>query len=51
MNTEDVLTETYALGYTDVTLGFEVMRDPSVELKYLPTGKFTANAVMVMTEQ
>ena len=51
VNTEDVLTETYALGYTDVTLGFEALRDPSVELKYLPTGEFTANAVMVMTEQ
>lgn len=47
----DTFTETYQSGYTDITLEFEAVRDPTVEVKDIPTGDFAASAVMIMTEQ
>lgn len=43
--------ETFEVGYTDRELEFQAVRDPNVDLKEIPTGNFTASAIMVMTEQ
>lgn len=43
--------ENFEVGYTDRELEFQAVRDPNVELKEIPTGNFTASAVMIMTEQ
>jgi len=43
--------ETFSTGYTTVNLEFEAVRDQSVPISQIPTGAFTANAVMIMTEQ
>lgn len=43
--------ETFSSGYTTVNLEFEAVRDQTVPIAQIPTGAFTANAVMIMTEQ
>lgn len=43
--------ETFKSGYTTVNLEFEAVRDAAISTDKLPTGAFTASAVMVMTEQ
>lgn len=45
------ITENFDAGYTNRELEFQAVRSPDVELKNIPTGTFTANAVMIMTEQ
>ncbi|UIL51495.1 MULTISPECIES: fimbrial protein [Pantoea] len=45
------IIETFENGYTDRELEFQAVRNPVVEAKNIPTGAFTASAVMVMTEQ
>lgn len=45
------ITETFEAGYTDRELEFQVVRDPNVKLGDIPTGEFTASAVMIMTER
>ncbi|HCM63135.1 MAG TPA: fimbrial protein [Morganella sp. (in: Bacteria)] len=41
----------YQPGINTLTLGFEAVRDPAMALGDLKTGDFTANAVLVFTEQ
>lgn len=41
----------YQPGINTLTLGFEAVRDPAMALSDLKTGDFTANAVLVFTEQ
>ncbi|MHA0962852.1 hypothetical protein [Enterobacter cancerogenus] len=45
------ITENFEASTTNRELEFQAVRDPNVELKEIPTGNFTASAVMVMTEQ
>lgn len=49
--TSTPVTETFETGYTDRELEFQAIRNPDVALKDIPSGTFTASAVMVMTEQ
>lgn len=49
-STEPVI-ESFESGYAYRELEFQAVRDSNVAIKEIPTGKFTANAVMVMTEQ
>ncbi len=41
----------YQAGINTLTLAFEAVRDPAMALSDLETGNFTANAVLVFTEQ
>ncbi|MEG0278718.1 MAG: fimbrial protein [Morganella sp. (in: enterobacteria)] len=41
----------YQPGINTLTLGFEAVRDPAMAVSDLKTGDFTANAVLVFTEQ
>lgn len=45
------LTETFQVGYTDREFEFQAVRTSGVAIKDIPTGAFTASAVMIMTEQ
>lgn len=45
------ITETFEEGYTNRELEFQVVRKSDVKARDIATGNFTANAVMVMTEQ
>lgn len=47
----DITTMQFPEGNTDVTLKFEAVRNPSVEVGDIKTGPFTASAVLVMTQQ
>lgn len=47
----DVFTQSYESGITPLDLEFEAVRDPKVASGAIPTGKFSANAVMVVTQQ
>ena len=47
----DVTSVNFLEGSNTVTLGFQAVRDSTVALKDIPTGAFTANAVLVMTQQ
>ncbi|NCI16722.1 fimbrial protein [Cronobacter muytjensii] len=47
----DITTMQFPEGNTDVTLKFEAVRNPSVEVADIKTGPFTASAVLVMTQQ
>jgi len=51
MSPTHTVTQTYGLGYTNFDLEFEAVRDPNMKLQEISTGDFTANAVMIMTEQ
>lgn len=47
----DVTSVNFLEGSNTLTLGFQAVRDSTVALKDIPTGAFTANAVLVMTQQ
>ena len=47
----DITPLTFAEGSNTLTLGFQAVRDATVQLKDIPTGAFTASAVLVMTQQ
>ncbi|UJD96754.1 fimbrial protein [Lelliottia amnigena] len=47
----EVTSVNFLEGSNTVTLGFQAVRDSTVALKDIPTGAFTANAVLVMTQQ
>lgn len=51
VNNSDSIDETYQNGTTNINLGFEAVRDPKVAIKDITTGDFSADAVMVMTQQ
>lgn len=51
LSTTDTTTMTFLEGANNMNLAFQAVRDPAVELKDIPTGAFTANAVLEMTEQ
>ncbi|MCS3600983.1 hypothetical protein M2371_000169 [Buttiauxella sp. BIGb0471] len=38
-------------GSNTLNLGFEMVRDPTVTISDVPTGDFTASAIMIMTQQ
>lgn len=46
----DSFTETFTAGVTNIDLEFEAVRDPTMPIKDIATGGFTASAIMVMTE-
>jgi len=41
----------FYIGSNNISLGFEAVRDPNIEVAKVPTGAFTASAVLVMTVQ
>ncbi|ELY4671736.1 hypothetical protein SM021_002341 [Cronobacter muytjensii] len=45
------VTENFEVGYTDRELEFQAVRNPNSALDEIPTGNFTASAVMIMTAQ
>ncbi|MFA1020410.1 fimbrial protein, partial [Enterobacter sp. SAT-E-asb] len=47
----DTYTRTYSTGTQTEKLTFEPVRDPSVKISDIPTGAFSANAVMILTLQ
>lgn len=51
MSPTDLVTLSYASGNHTLDLEFEAVRDPNMKLADIKTGDFTANAVMIMTEQ
>ncbi|UJD93168.1 fimbrial protein [Lelliottia amnigena] len=51
LSPEDVTPVNFLEGSNTLTLGFQAVRDSTVALKDIPTGAFTANAVLVLTQQ
>ncbi|EPS2709688.1 fimbrial protein [Cronobacter turicensis] len=51
LSTTDITPVTFLEGLNTLNLAFQAVRDSGVELKDIPTGAFTANAVLVMTQQ
>lgn len=51
VNPTDTYTRTYSTGTQTEKLTFEPVRDPSVKIGDIPTGAFSASAVMVLTVQ
>ncbi|MDA5604286.1 fimbrial protein [Enterobacter sp. PI-10] len=51
VNPTDTYTRTYSTGTQTEKLTFEPVRDPSVKIGDIPTGAFSASAVMVLTLQ
>ncbi|WP_449548078.1 fimbrial protein [Lelliottia amnigena] len=51
LSPSDVTSLNFLEGSNTLTLGFQAVRDSTVALKDIPTGAFTANAVLVMTQQ
>ncbi|MFU2317529.1 fimbrial protein [Rahnella sp. PCH160] len=51
LSTTDVTPVTFLSGSNSMDLAFQAVRDPAVEIKDVPTGAFTASAVLVMTQQ
>lgn len=51
LSPSDVTPVNFLEGSNNLTLGFQAVRDSTVALKDIPTGAFTANAVLVMTQQ
>ncbi|WP_071788800.1 fimbrial protein [Franconibacter pulveris] len=47
----DIKTVTFLQGSNTLNLSFAAVRDPVIKLEDIPTGAFTANAVLVMTQQ
>lgn len=45
------ITESFQVGYTDREFEFQAVRSSGVAIKDIPTGSFSASAVMIMTEQ
>lgn len=48
---EDVFSETYSKGITNINLEFEMIRQAGNDLGEIPTGEFSADAIMIMTMQ
>lgn len=51
INTTGTYTRTYGVGSQSESLKFEPVRNPSVSVSDIPTGAFSASAVMVLTIQ
>lgn len=51
LSTTDTTTITFLKGANTMNLAFQAVRDSTVELKDIPTGAFTASAVLEMTQQ
>lgn len=51
LSPSDVTPLNFLEGSNTLTLGFQAVRDSTVALKDIPAGAFTANAVLVMTQQ
>lgn len=51
LSSSDVTPVTFLAGSNTVDLAFQAVRDPVVAIKDVPTGSFTASAVLVMTQQ
>jgi type 1 fimbria pilin len=49
--TTDVTPVTFISGSNELDLNFQAVRDPAVALEDIPTGSFSASAVLVMTQQ
>ncbi|MEG0866472.1 MAG: hypothetical protein RSG77_05400 [Hafnia sp.] len=51
MSTTDAITQEFTPGVAIVNLGFEVVRDPNVDIGNISTGDFIADAVLILTKQ
>ncbi len=51
LSSTDITPVTFTTGSNSIDLAFQAVRDPTVEIKDVPTGAFTASAVLVMTQQ
>lgn len=51
LSTTDTTSVIFLKGANTMNLGFEAVRDLTVDLKDIPTGAFTASAVLEMTQQ
>lgn len=51
LSPSDVTSLNFLEGSNTLTLGFQAVRDSTVALKDIPTGAFTASAVLIMTQQ
>lgn len=51
LSSTDITPVTFTAGSNSMDLAFQAVRDPTVEIKDVPTGAFTASAVLVMTQQ
>lgn len=51
VNTSTTYNRTYGVGTQTEMLAFEPMRDPTVKYTDIPTGAFTASAVMIITQE
>jgi len=51
LSPSDVTSLNFLEGSNTLTLGFQAVRDSTVPLKDIPTGAFTASAILVMTQQ
>lgn len=51
LSSTDITPVTFLAGSNSMDLAFQAVRDPTVEIKDVPTGAFTASAVLVMTQQ
>ncbi|MFA1020411.1 fimbrial protein, partial [Enterobacter sp. SAT-E-asb] len=51
VNPMDTYTRTYSTGTQTEKLTFEPVRDPSVKISDIPTGAFSASAVVILTLQ
>jgi hypothetical protein len=49
--TTDVTPVTFISGSNELDLNFQAVRDPAVAVEDIPTGYFSASAVLVMTQQ
>lgn len=51
LSTTDNTPVTFISGSNTLDLGFQTVRDPAVDVGDIPTGAFSASAVLVMTQQ
>lgn len=51
LSSTDITPVNFLAGANTLDLAFQAVRDPNVEIKDVPTGAFTASAVLVMTQQ
>lgn len=51
LSSTDITPVTFTTGSNSMDFAFQAVRDPTVEIKDVPTGAFTASAVLVMTQQ
>lgn len=50
MSTSDSINMDFTVGITEINLGFEVVRDPYINVGNIATGDFSADAVLIMTK-